>query len=87
MPPIDDTAAEAALALSVGIEMNARRIVIKARCHHVFGFFDSHAISVVDALALAVVVEEARAARLISVHGRKCFWWKNVQCFRRDRLR
>ena len=62
MATIDEPASEAAFAFTELVEMNARRVLVQPRRHHVLGFFDRHAVDMVDLLADRVVVPRMRAA-------------------------
>jgi hypothetical protein len=50
---VNDTPAEAALLLGVRIEVDARRIVIEARRHHVLRVLDRHRVTVIERLLQA----------------------------------
>src|SRR5690606_11531090 len=56
MAAIDEAAAEAALAFAILIEMYLRRVLVKARRHHMFGFLDGDAIHMVDLFAHFIII-------------------------------
>ena len=57
MAAIDQPPAEAALLGGEQIEMDARGVLIEPRRDHVLGFFDGHAVDMIDLLADLVVAE------------------------------
>src|SRR5262252_5767588 len=62
MPTIDQPASEPPLSFSELVKMDSRRILVKAGCELVLGFFHGHAMHMVDALARQIVGESSRAA-------------------------
>src|SRR5215510_5629117 len=66
---IDKTTTEPSAAFGELVEMNARGVLIKARRDLVFGFFDSHAVNVVDFFTNFVIAEAMHAPRQHIVIG------------------
>jgi hypothetical protein len=59
---VDDPAAEAPGLFGLLVEVHAGGVLVEAGGHHVFTFFDGHAVNVIDAFADLVVVPQVRAA-------------------------
>src|SRR5690554_6056510 len=62
MPAVDEPPLEARLIGLELIEMDLRRVLIKARREHMVRLFDRHAVDMIDALADLIVVEEIASA-------------------------
>ena len=62
MAAIDDAPAEAPVLLRMLVEMDLGGVLIEPRRGHMAGFFDGHAVEMIDPLAGLVVVPEMRAA-------------------------
>src|SRR5437868_5190934 len=60
---IDQAPAKTPLTLGVLVKMNARRVLIEARRHHVLGLFDGYAVEVIDLLAFLIVIPEMGTTR------------------------
>ncbi len=56
MPAIDDAPSESSSFLLKSVEVHPRRIVIKPRGHHVFGFLHGHPVDMVDAFSGLIVL-------------------------------
>ena len=86
MPAIDQPAAEAALAFGILVEMDARGVLVEPGRHHVLGFFDRHAVDMVDSFAGFVIVPQMAAARGRQIAIREIRVGGHAQLFGRDRI-
>ena len=68
MAAIDQATAEATIFLCQCIEMNFRGVLIKPRCHLMLGFFDGHAIDVINLFANRIIIPaEIRSSQNIVI--------------------
>src|SRR6516165_10596155 len=71
MPTVDDAATETLVLLYMLIKVHSCRVLIESSCHHMLGFFDCHAVDVIDSFADPVVFPQMQAAckgRVITLH-------------------